>query len=156
MAIFCIYFYVFSSQILQFYGRKCGLSPMQLFLMCPCVISVFMEVKGQGKMAIFVNFCTFLLNLCIVMISNISKYGLSRKQTSRVGPPQNPCYGSGQRSRLNGQFCVFLHVFAIFCTILHSHLKKNWSPIKTNSFYAFNFESYKHIHEGREYYSGPP
>ena len=40
-------FFVFSSPFLHFYGSKCGFPPMLISLMCPCIISVIMKVRGQ-------------------------------------------------------------------------------------------------------------
>ena len=46
--------------ILAFLWKKmCKVSHQCKYPLCDCIISDIMEVKGQGQMAILVNFCTF-------------------------------------------------------------------------------------------------
>ena len=46
------------------------------------------------------------------------------------GTPQNPCYDWGQRSRSNGKFCEFLHVFATVLYHFAFWFEKHWPLIK--------------------------
>ena len=64
------------STIFLSYMRKCGYSPKRTFLEGPRIVSVIIEVKGQGQVAVLVHFGTFLLLSSTTIPSNVSKCGL--------------------------------------------------------------------------------